>query len=270
MDTENNKESNVKTTIDAVTGLAKAVPVYQDAVQPAAKEIGKSLETVTKTVNIALAPIKALVWGYERIEDFLTKRVSEKLQDIPDQNITTPPPHIAGPAVEALRYSGHNESLRELYASLLATAMNKSTTKKAHPSFVEVIKNLTPEEAALLQIFVSQHHYPKVNIEGKLPDNKGEVTEFQNFTLFHKLVKDLNVNAIPVYIDNLNRLGIIEIFHDEYLTAPNLYEPLENDEALNKLKTQIQQANRTLNFRKGLIRLTSFGKDFVNNVVAIK
>lgn len=39
----NNKEANIKATIDAVTGLVKAIPVYQDTLQPAAKQVGQSL-----------------------------------------------------------------------------------------------------------------------------------------------------------------------------------------------------------------------------------
>lgn len=74
MQEQENKETNVKATIDAVTGLVTAIPIYQDTLQPSAKQIGKSLETVAKTVNIALGPIKALVWGYEKIEDFINTR----------------------------------------------------------------------------------------------------------------------------------------------------------------------------------------------------
>lgn len=56
---DKSKDANVKSKIDAITGLVKAVPIYNDAIQPAAKEIGKSLATVTKTINIAWAPIGA-------------------------------------------------------------------------------------------------------------------------------------------------------------------------------------------------------------------
>jgi hypothetical protein len=66
---DENKDTNVKATIDAVTGLVTAIPIYQDTLQPSAKQIGKSLETITKTVNIALAPIKALVWGYDKLRN---------------------------------------------------------------------------------------------------------------------------------------------------------------------------------------------------------
>ena len=33
-------DNKIRDVIDAVTGVAKAVPVYQDVVQPAAQEIG--------------------------------------------------------------------------------------------------------------------------------------------------------------------------------------------------------------------------------------
>jgi hypothetical protein len=53
----------IKDVIDATTGLVKAIPIYEDAVQPAAKQVGKALETVTKAVNVALAPVGLLIWG---------------------------------------------------------------------------------------------------------------------------------------------------------------------------------------------------------------
>ena len=52
----------------------KPCPIYQDVVQPAAKEIGQALQTVAKTVHIALAPVSALVWGYDKIKDFVSQK----------------------------------------------------------------------------------------------------------------------------------------------------------------------------------------------------
>ena len=40
--------------VDSVTGLVKAVPVYEDLLQPAVKELGKSLKTVAESVNVIL------------------------------------------------------------------------------------------------------------------------------------------------------------------------------------------------------------------------
>jgi hypothetical protein len=115
------EENKIRDAADAIKGIAQAVPVYQDLLQPAVQEIVIGLQTVAKTIHIALSPISALVWGYDTIEDFVSTRVAEKLKHVPLSNIKTPEPHIVGPALEALRYTGHQEALRELYANLLAT-----------------------------------------------------------------------------------------------------------------------------------------------------
>ncbi len=266
---EEKKDNNVKATIDAMTGLAKALPIYDDAIQPAAKEIGKSLATVTKTVNIALAPIKALVWGYEKIEDYLTKRVSEKLKDVPEENIITPPPHIAGPAVEAMRFTGNNEHLRELYASLLSVSMNKDISEKAHPSFVEVIKNLATNEAIILKQFINIRDIPKIDLQQKSTDGPGKFNITHNFTSLYKST-GIDVNIVPVHLDNLQRLGIINIIKDEYFSQDSIYDPLRNDIALEHVLDELKKKNLEVFFRKGIIRLTAFGSDFVNNVVAME
>lgn len=130
-------ENNIRDAADAIRGIAEAVPIYQDVVQPAAQEIGKALQTVAKTVHIALAPISALVWGYEQISEFVGRRVTEKLKNVPPERIQTPSPNVAVPALEALRYTGHSEPLRELFANLLATSLDSETARNAHPSFVE-------------------------------------------------------------------------------------------------------------------------------------
>ena len=76
-------ENKIRDAADAIKGVVKAVPVYQDVVQPAAKEIGTALQTVTKSIHLALAPVSALVWGYEKIKDYLNKTLAEKLADVP-------------------------------------------------------------------------------------------------------------------------------------------------------------------------------------------
>lgn len=270
MEQDNNKpETNVKATIDAVTGLVKAVPVYQDTLQPAAKQIGQSLETVTKTVNIALAPIKALVWGYEQIEDFISSRVSEKLKNVPKEHITTPKPEVAGPAVEALRYSGHNPNLRELYANLLANAMDKSTIHLAHPGFVEILKNLSSDEAILLQAFSTNNQYPLLDIRAKVIEGgTGYTVMYANFSQLFKIVKVERPDLIPSYLDNLCRLGIADIPALTKIPTPKIYEPLENDTELDELKKHIENVmNRKVELHQKMVKLTSFGTQFVQNVV---
>ncbi|MBX9782892.1 MAG: DUF4393 domain-containing protein [Chitinophagaceae bacterium] len=248
-----------------------SVPVYQDTLQPAAKQVGQSLEVVAKTVNIALAPIKALVWGYEKIEEFITTRVSEKLKNVPQENITTPPPQVAGPAVEALIYSGHDSNLRELYANLLANAMDRETIHKAHPGFVEIIKNLTNDEAIFLQAFIDNLRFPLIDVNAQLKDSSNYSPVIANFSHLPKIVALNRPDLTGTYIDNLGRLGILEIPAGVYMVGENIYEPLENDVELLPIKETIEKDwDRKTSFDRKQVRTTTFSRQFVQNVVANK
>lgn len=141
-----NEENNVEGITKAIAEIVKAVPIYPDAIQPVAIELGKSLFLVARTVNAALTPVEALVWGVERIRDFVHERVAKKLDNVPLEDIQQPKSHIAVPAIEALRYTGEEPELSELYANLLSTSMDKATAYRAHPAFVDMIK-MSPDEA---------------------------------------------------------------------------------------------------------------------------
>ena len=144
-------ENNLQSTTNAVKGMLEAVPIYQDVLQPAAKEVGLALQTVAKTVHVLLAPVSGLVWGYNQIKEFVGTRVAEKLREVPEERLRPPEPNIGGPALESLRYTEHKEDLRELYASLLATAMDSATLAQAHPAFVEIIRQLSSDEAKIIR-----------------------------------------------------------------------------------------------------------------------
>lgn len=144
-DSEQNN-STTKGIIDATTGLVRAIPIYEDGLQPVTKQLAKSLETVGRAINVALLPVSCLIWRVDKLKDFIENDVAEKLKDIPEEKICTPDLTVAGPVLEALRFAGYKESLKEMYANFLAKSLNKDTTDKTHPSYVEVIKQLTVEE----------------------------------------------------------------------------------------------------------------------------
>jgi hypothetical protein len=261
------EHGSVKSVVEIVGSVVK--PLYEDAVQPAAKQIGRTLETVTKSVNIALMPIKVLVWGYEQIEYWLTSRLADKLRNVPDERIVSPPPIIAGPIIEALRYAGYDEHLRELYANLLASAMDRDTVSQAHPGYVEILKNLCSDEALLLTVYIRESVHPAINIKGTT--NDGKYVLYQRF--FNHLDNTVALNTpalIPAYLDNLIRLGILEAPANTELSNQALYEPLEIDPAIEPYLAQIVDGGREVQFERLVIRLTVFGAQFVRQVVIDK
>lgn len=89
---DENSSSNVKDVIEATTGLVQAVPIYEDLIQPAAREVGTALGTVAKAVNVVLAPISMMVWSYDSIKSYISTSVSKKLENVPTENIVPPNP----------------------------------------------------------------------------------------------------------------------------------------------------------------------------------
>jgi hypothetical protein len=261
------KNSSRKETVIAISEIVKAVPVYQDVVQPSAKEIGKSLATITKTINIALGPIKLLVWGYDQIEEYLTKKIAEKLKETPEENIITPPTYIAGPAIEALRFAGYNEDLRELYANLLATSMDKNTADKAHPGYVDIIKNISPDEARLLKVFTKEDNLPLINISLKNDPERGRSLAIANYTLLNDYLNLNNSLLITIYITNLCRLGILEIPYGIYLAEVERYEKIENSEVVTYAKEKAKEKAMKIDIERRVLRLTTYGEDFIKCVV---
>jgi hypothetical protein len=253
----------VKGTLEAATGLVKAVPIYEDAIQPVAKQVGKSLETVGKLVNVALAPVGLLVWGYDQCEGFIKTKVADRLKNTPPEDIITPKPNVAGPAIEALRYTGHEESLSDMYANLLAAAMDKRTAAGAHPAFVEMIKQLTPDEAKLISLFLEHRPLQLISVHAENKEGVGGITLAHNLSLFGEQA-NLEVKLlVPSYLDNLARLGLIVIESNSTYTVPHIYDELESSDLVQRYVAEANaQPDRSSNLVRGYVRPTNLGYQF--------
>jgi Abortive infection alpha len=263
-------DNKVAETITAVEGLVKAVPVYQDLLQPALKEIGTSLQTVAKCVNIALSPISTLVWGYDRIKVFIDTKVAEKLSGVPSEKIVTPKPEVAGPALEALRYTGHDDTLRELYANLLATAMDADTIANAHPAFVEIIKNLSPDEARIMRLFAVRQSFPIIDLHIYRDEKPNEYeVGLVNYSHIGNESGCEHLHLTQAYIDNLCRVRLLEI-HNEAIATPDTYEPLEGDSDLDEVKLNIEKSGRKFRFKRKILWITIWGRQFSHACIVEK
>jgi len=189
-------------------GLGEIVPeIYHDMLQPAARQIGDGLATIAKAVKISLAPLEAGVWGYDQIKEWLSIRVTRILSDRKAKRIKTPPLSIAGPLILQLIFAKNEPDLKELYASLLASAMDSSNTV-THPSFVSIIQQLTSDEAKILRHISSQQGDQQSIYE--YSNAEGEVTELVKERL-DSWCKKADVEypeKSEFYMDNLIRLRI--------------------------------------------------------------
>ena len=82
--------------------------------------------------------------------------------DVPEDRQQAAPSHIAGPALQNLVFLDEDSPLAELYLELLKRAIDKERSNEAHPAFIKIIEQLSPEEAVLLFRFRGQRMAPRI------------------------------------------------------------------------------------------------------------
>src|ERR1051325_5684385 len=239
------RDDKVRDVTQAVKGIVEAVPVYEDVVQPAAREIGKGLQTVAKTIHIALAPVAGLVWGYETMRDYLGEALTKRLKGVPTERIITPQAMIAGPALDALKYAGPDPELRELYANLLARAMDERTAQEAHSGF---------RGGAVLS------HAPEGESDWVL----------RPFSTLGEQGGCAFPGLIATYLDNLCRLGLVGLYEDKRDATPNAYDAPRAHPAVAEAMKQAQVGSRGGTIQEEVLIVTSLGRQFSDAVVLPK
>ncbi|MHB1332057.1 MAG: DUF4393 domain-containing protein [Sulfuriferula sp.] len=243
------------------------IEIYGDLARPGVRQVGKALETVMGLGNTVLWPIAL---ANERSRIALERNLEsyrKNLESIPEEKIAEVAPEIGVPIAEKLAYV-LDERLSEMYVKLLATASNIDTLGDAHPSFVNVINNLSPDEAHFLEYFVTHPNAPFVRATALVPSNGNHSiiggplvpTEMTSTLAFP--------NNADAYLSNLAGLGLLNIRDDIWLAEPTrLYEPLENQQHAQftaLIENSPQLKGRRLDFKKGVIEITSFGLKFIN------
>lgn len=188
------------------TALVTNTTVYEDVLQPAAKELGKAGGTIGKAVNVCLSPVAAFVWGYEKIALWLQKTLTEKMDKVPPEQIQPPKVNIAVPIIEGLRTTGEEPVLRDLYANLLASSMNKATASGVLPAFVTAISELSSDEAKIINLLNKGEKCPVVDMRLNNDDPK------RGFKLLQSNFSDIAEKAgcefpsmSSTYLGNLER-----------------------------------------------------------------
>nr|WP_319218640.1 DUF4393 domain-containing protein [uncultured Trichococcus sp.] len=179
---------------------------------------------------------------------------------IPDEYIQEPKISILGPALEASKFYIEEEEIRDMFANLIASSMDNRKNEYLHHSFVEIIKQMSPHDGNLIKLFLKITSYPVVSVT----INSGKGTNQLIDLLFLEIGNNYELNAISLI--NLQRLGLIEIRFDKWLTANNMYDKYFQSKEFQDLKIN----NRIENSRRSYqADVNSFGKEKVMNFMNV-
>ena len=240
-----------------------AVAAYKDLVRPSAKPLGEILSLFPRTIRLAFSGWEKWLINREESLRQAAAAIEEKVMKIPEEKVVEPEAYVAIPAIQQLSYCQNSDELRELYANLLVSSMNTDTKWQVHPSFVDVIKQLNPDEAKFLRSFPANANLlvPLVDVEENIGVNSWIflMTNFTNYNL--ELLE--HPENICSYIDNLARLSLIEIYNRP-ITDEQRYKSLEEHPMILRFKSGIAQ--KIVRCVQKAFKLTNYGVNFVKVV----
>jgi hypothetical protein len=167
-----------------------------------------------------------------------------------------------------------NETLRDMYANLLAKAINIDTKHNVHPAYVEIIRQMSPNDAHLLNdlavmgkefaaadIYLCQGYLnPVANFPPAFAHVDSGDLLYTNFCIAPSA--DSSTATVVSSMDNLIRLGLIDT-RGGY-TNLNLYAEIEQSPFVQMLIAEYSETKP--DFKIALVpkwgNLTYFGLNF--------
>lgn len=248
-----------------IVSLAKESPELNEAGQ----RFAASALVVSKAVENVLLPIAAVNFAFDKGREYFNeqfqKDLEEKTSNISPENVVEPKASVAAPVLQGLAFSHEEPSLKDMYLSLLRTAMNRSEADTAHPAYAEVIKQISAIEAPLLLLMLKvRGPGPIVQLNQKVENPNGVVLKKNHLMPWgDKDGSQKEISGVVSMIENWRRLGLVDIQYDAHLTNEALYDWVTLRPEYIALKEEIGDS---LEIGKGLYSVTEFGKSFAKAV----
>lgn len=192
------------------------------------------------------------------------KELLDGINDIPPEKRIAPKMQIVAPAIENAKYCMEEKEVRELFKNLIVASMNSDTVSKVHPAFADIIKQMSPLDAYVLNYFLNsaQVNIPLANIKRVNKLESGYNYMYQNLV---KLSQPRYSSVdITLSVENLIRLNVLAIPPDGHITGQTAYEWVYSNPEYIKAKASIDENKYFLDIEKCALRTTSFGRALIS------
>jgi len=214
---ENESYQAIKETIGKV-----ASDIYADIARPAARQTGAALETLFK---VGLSPVAMLDWGFEHSKDWLKAKIEKRLATTPQEFRCSPPNNIVVSAITSISISSDSPELRDLYAELLLKSMDSRSQSMVHPSYINLIGQLSPQEAL---VFISFYKIEGTTLLKETDANSYRSVSIENQFLNYCIELGFSeFNHAQLWLENLQRLKLVELleYSEASYLAPDFDRP---------------------------------------------
>ncbi len=258
----------------SVSEVAKevALPFYNDAVSPAAKEFGKGLTSIAGMVNAGIYLAEDCVTTLTTV----LRLAGEQLCLLPPNRICLDRPRVSASVMEEARCAINEPEIQQMFANLLASSMDTERAQYAHPAYVGTIKQLDSDEARILK-YMQSHNGKAPTI--KLIKSSGsilggnrsgmKITEvYENVNLVCQDSGCLYPDNENTYFENLKRLGIISSASGTSFVKGGEHQRIYESSKVQKLK-DINPHLDKCEYEKTMYTLTGFGHGLMKACLSV-
>jgi Abortive infection alpha len=229
-------------------------------------DLGGGLQVLAR---LAAAPLRLVPQTAVRIP-LLLRELGERRRAIPPARRLAPDPVLALQALTGCLSS--DEIMRTRYLNLLAASMDRATSRRVHPGFLTVLRQLTPDETRIFSRFESDGPYPVLSVQSHPKHGGSRRTELRHFSLLGEEARCEYPARAPLYLDNLCRLGLTELRATRLSEDTRMFKPLEAHAEVTNLLARIAERPPVSDGATGdplvadvqykYLFVTSFGRQF--------
>lgn len=280
------EDDGARKEIVKAAGVELAKEVYSDALK-------KPLQAVGQILYGVIVPFAALANAWSGMWEGFQARMVDRMKEVPEEDIREAPAYLAYQILQTYPFTEEEPELRDAFEQLLASSMNSQTVEHCHPAFVEMLKQMTADEARVMGLFRQVGSIPilevissaRVDLEPRpVPatplhmvfrrdDNGSGPRRTLCYLYDPRLVRCITPRpkespAVQRCIDNLERLGLIAIDMTRFMTDGDPYVPILEGSEYKAYQDQHATGPRVLREpRKGYAALTALGVSFLRSCV---
>ncbi|MDA7742454.1 DUF4393 domain-containing protein [Francisellaceae bacterium] len=191
------------------------------------EHISNACGRLAELIDIATLPITILNFGIKSATEYFKNNFNADLQrkliNIDSENLQPPSLSISSLSLQGLAIYHTQGEIKNLFLNLLAKSMNSKSTIEIHPAFIDTIKQLSPNEALILNK-LSQENLSNWTLSGE--------EYFDVLIKWDKICEQyIDTDNFTLYLENLFRLQIMTIHdHQEIKHYPAGVDPYSDSD----------------------------------------
>lgn len=186
------------------------------------------------------------------------KELEESLETVPEQRRKEPTTQMVLKTLDEAKYCVEEDDLRRLFVALLTSATDAE--KNVHPSFAQIIGQMSKTDATILQSFSPDTMHAICNLHLAV-NEKGSFRILAD-NIFLAGSSSISPQDKSISISSLIRLGLLEIPEDQHASDDKFYEPFKK--SIEYISSLSKYPESKLTLEKKIVRLTPLGKSFVS------